>query len=157
MMSMFGGQVYLVGSDYIYPYESNRIMSDLVHQRPGGSVVAQRYVPLNAGPKDFEAIVAEIKQLQPDFIFSTVVGDATQHLYRAYAEAGLDPKSMPIASLTTSEVEVAQMGAAAAAGHFTAAPYFTSIGPMHVGKRRIFRFTCLPMQCVVQALIACRS
>jgi branched-chain amino acid transport system substrate-binding protein len=127
MMSMFGGRVYLVGSDYIYPYESNRIMSDLVRQRPGGSIVAQRYVPLNASPKDFESIVAEIKELRPDFIFSTVVGNATQHFYRAYAEAGLDPKSMPVASLTTSEVEVSQMGAAVAAGHFTAAPYFASI------------------------------
>lgn len=127
MMSMFGGRVYLVGSDYIYPYESNRIMSDLVRQRPGGSIVAQRYVPLNASPKDFEGIVAEIKELRPDFIFSTVVGNATQHFYRAYAEAGLDPKSMPVASLTTSEVEVSQMGAAVAAGHFTAAPYFASI------------------------------
>jgi branched-chain amino acid transport system substrate-binding protein len=127
MMSMFGGRVYLVGSDYIYPYESNRIMSDLVRQRPGGSIVAQRYVPLNASPKDFEVIVSEIKELRPDFIFSTVVGNATQHFYRAYAEAGLDPKSMPVASLTTSEVEVSQMGAAVAAGHFTAAPYFASI------------------------------
>jgi branched-chain amino acid transport system substrate-binding protein len=127
MMSMFGGRVYLVGSDYIYPYESNRIMSDLVRQRPGGSIVAQRYVPLNASPKDFEGIVSEIKELRPDFIFSTVVGNATQHFYRAYAEAGLDPKSMPVASLTTSEVEVSQMGAAVAAGHFTAAPYFASI------------------------------
>lgn len=127
MMSSFGGRVYLVGSDYIYPYESNRIMSDLVNQRPGGSVVAQRYVPLHAGPRDFDAIVSEIREMQPDFIFSTVVGNATQHLYRSYAEAGLNPKTMPIASLTTSEVEVAQMGAAVAAGHFTAAPYFSSI------------------------------
>lgn len=127
MMSSFGGRVYLIGSDYIYPYESNRIMSDLVNQRPGGSVVAQRYVPLDAGPRDFDAIVAEIREMRPDFIFSTVVGNATQHLYRAYAEAGLNPKTMPIASLTTSEVEVAQMGAAVAAGHFTAAPYFSSI------------------------------
>jgi len=127
MMSMFGGRVYLVGSDYIYPYESNRIMSDLVRQRPGGSIVAQRYVPLDAGPKDFESIVSEIKELRPDFIFSTVVGNATQHFYRAYAEAGLDPKSMPVSSLTTSEVEISQMGAAVAAGHFTAAPYFASI------------------------------
>jgi branched-chain amino acid transport system substrate-binding protein len=102
-------------------------MSDLVTQRPGGSVVAQRYVPLDAGPREFDAIVADIRDLQPDFIFSTVVGNATQHLYRAYAEAGLNPKKMPIASLTTSEVEVAQMGAAAAAGHFTAAPYFAAI------------------------------
>ncbi len=127
MMSSFGGRVYLVGSDYIYPYESNRIMSDLVNQRPGGSVVAQRYVPLDAGPQDFKAIVADIRDKQPDFIFSTVVGNATQHLYQAYAEAGLNPKKMPIASLTTSEVEVAQMGAQAAAGHFTSAPYFASV------------------------------
>ncbi len=111
MMSSFGGRVYLVGSDYIYPYESNRIMSDLVNQRPGGSVVAQRYVPLDAGAREFDAIAAEIREMQPDFIFSTVVGNATQHLYRAYAEAGLNPKTLPIASLTTSEVEVAQMGA----------------------------------------------
>lgn len=124
MMSFFGGRVYLVGSDYIYPYESNRIMSDLVTQRPGGETVARRYVPVNAGPGDFDEIIADIKATQPDFIFSTVVGNATQHFYRAFAEAGLDPKKMPIASLTTSEVEVAQMGAAAAAGHFTAAPYF---------------------------------
>jgi branched-chain amino acid transport system substrate-binding protein len=102
-------------------------MSDLVRQRPGGSIVAQRYVPLNAGPKDFESIVSEIKELRPDFIFSTVVGNATQHFYRAYAESGLDPKSMPVASLTTSEVEISQMGSAVAAGHFTAAPYFASI------------------------------
>lgn len=127
MMSSFGGRVYLVGSDYIYPYESNRIMSDLVNQRPGGSVVAQRYVPLDAGPQDFQSIVADIRDRQPDFIFSTVVGNATQHLYQAYAEAGLNPKKMPIASLTTSEVEVAQMGAQAAAGHFTSAPYFASV------------------------------
>lgn len=127
MMSTFGGRVYLVGSDYIYPYESNRIMSDLVTQRPGGSVVAQRYVALDSGERDFDSIVSEIRELQPDFIFSTVVGNATQHLYRAYAEAGLNPKKMPVASLTTSEVEVAQMGPQAAAGHFTAAPYFASI------------------------------
>ncbi len=127
MMSSFGGRVYLVGSDYIYPYESNRIMSDLVNQRPGGSVVAQRYVPLDARRQDFDVIAAESRDLQPDFIFSTVVGNATQHMYQAYSEAGLNPKKMPIASLTTSEVEVAQMGAQAAAGHFTSAPYFASI------------------------------
>lgn len=126
MMSSFGSRVYLVGSDYIYPYESNRIMAELVTQRPGGETVATRYVPLDAGPGDFEEIIADIKEKQPDFIFCTVVGNATQHFYRAYAEAGLDPRKMPIASLTTSEVEVAQMGAAAC-GHFTAAPYFQSI------------------------------
>ena len=30
MTRQFGVRVYLVGSDYIYPYESNRIMSDFI-------------------------------------------------------------------------------------------------------------------------------
>ncbi|HCE08224.1 MAG TPA: amino acid ABC transporter substrate-binding protein [Oxalobacteraceae bacterium] len=127
MMSAFGARVYLVGSDYIYPYESNRIMTDLVMQRQGGETMGKRYVPLDATERDFTGIVADIKEQQPDFIFSTVVGDSTQYFYRAYAEAGLDPKKIPIASLTTCEVEVAQMGAAVAAGHFTSSPYFQSI------------------------------
>ena len=127
MMSNFGARVYVVGSDYIYPYESNRIMTDLVLQRQGGAILGQSYVPLNATEKDFVPILADIKSKHPDFIFSTVVGNATQHLYKAYAEAGMDPKMQPIGSLTTTEVEVAQMGAGVAAGHFTSAPYFQSI------------------------------
>lgn len=127
MMSNFGARVYVVGSDYIYPYESNRIMTDLVLQRQGGAILGQSYVSLNATEKDFVPIVADIKSKHPDFIFSTVVGNATQHLYKAYAEAGMDPKTQPIGSLTTSEVEVAQMGAGVAVGHFTSAPYFQSI------------------------------
>ncbi|CAB3740991.1 transporter substrate-binding domain-containing protein [Paraburkholderia rhynchosiae] len=128
MTSHFGPRVYMVGSNYIYPYESNRIMSDLVMQRPGGAKLGERYVRLGATEDDFADIIEEIGKTRPDFIFSTVVGSATQHFYRAYARAGFDPATMPIASLTTSEVEVGQMGAEIACGHITAAPYFRSIG-----------------------------
>ena len=127
MTSNFGARVYLVGSRYIYPFESNRIMSDLVLQRPGSSKVAERYVELDACEQDFEVIMSDIRNTHPDFIFSTVVGDATAKLYRAYAEAGFSSKTMPIASLTTSEAEISQMGVDVAIGHFTAAPYFQSI------------------------------
>lgn len=127
MTSNYGARVYLVGSDYIYPYESNRIMTDLIQQRPGGEKVGERYVPMNAQHEDFTEIIADIRNKRPDFIFSTVVGNSTQHLYRAYADAGLDPAEMPIASLTTLEAEVVQMGADVAAGHVSSAPYFQSI------------------------------
>lgn len=126
MMREFGSRVYMVGSDYIYPYESNRIMSDLLLER-GGEKTGERYVNLNARSEDFADVLNDIKNKQPDFIFSTVVGQATAHFYRAYAESGLDPKRMPIASLTTSETEVQEMGASIAAGHITAATYFQSI------------------------------
>lgn len=127
MTSVYGPRVYMIGSDYIYPHESNRIMSELVLQHSGGACVEERYVRLDATGEDFKMIMDEIWQQRPDFIFSTVVGDATRHLYRAYAEGGFSPHEMPIASLTTSEVEIAQMGACVAEGHISSSPYFQSI------------------------------
>ena len=127
MTSNFGSRVYLIGSDYIYPYESNRIMGELVQQRQGSEKLAERYMALNATQKDYVEVMADIRKKQPDFIFSTVVGDSTAALYRAYADAGFDPKTMPIASLTTSEAEISQMERGMATGHYTSAPYFQSI------------------------------
>ncbi|MBG6078110.1 transporter substrate-binding domain-containing protein [Polaromonas sp. CG_9.11] len=127
MTSNFGARVYLIGSDYIYPYESNRIMGELVQQRQGSEKLAERYMALNATDKDYVEVMADIRNKQPDFIFSTVVGESTVALYRAYADAGFDPKTMPIASLTTSEAEISQMERDIATGHYTSAPYFQSI------------------------------
>jgi branched-chain amino acid transport system substrate-binding protein len=127
MTRQFGRRAYLVGSDYIYPYESNRIMSDFLLSGPGGAKLAERYVRLDANERDFAAVVRDIKDRQPDFIFSTVVGSGTRLLYQAYADAGLDPARMPIASLTTCEAEVSEMDPHTATGHITAAPYFQAI------------------------------
>ena len=126
MMRQFGSRVFMVGSDYIYPYESNRIMSDLILER-GGEKVAEHYVPLDASWEHYITLAKKIQQLRPDFIFSTVVGDGTALLHRAYAQVKLDPSLMPIASQTTCEAEVQHMGAALAEGHITSAPYFQSI------------------------------
>ena len=82
---------------------------------------------LDATERDFIAIARDIKDKQPDFIFSTVVGSGTRMLYEAYAEVGLDPARMPIASLTTCEAEVSEMGRHVAAGHVSAAPYFQAV------------------------------
>jgi branched-chain amino acid transport system substrate-binding protein len=102
-------------------------MADLVSQCRGGAKVGECYVPLDATETDFRRVVDEIRNVRPDFIFSTVVGNATGHLYKAYADAGFDPTEMPIGSLTTTEVELAQMEADIAIGHFTSAPYFQSV------------------------------
>jgi branched-chain amino acid transport system substrate-binding protein len=126
MLRTCGSRVFMVGSDYIYPYESNRIMSDLILER-GGEKVAEHYLPLNAEWNAYLEIARKIERLAPDFIFSTVVGDGTALLHRAYREVGLDPQRMPIGSLTTCEAEVQQMGAELAEGHITSAVYFQSV------------------------------
>lgn len=126
MLKNFGSRVFMVGSNYIYPYESNRIMSDLIAAR-GGEKVGEYYLPLDAPDDAYVAIAQKIKDSSPDFIFSTVVGIGTTSLYRAYARHKLDPAHMPIASLTTSEAEVKEMGADVAEGHITSATYFQSV------------------------------
>ena len=142
MTRHFGVRVYLVGSDYIYPYESNRIMSDFILERPGGTKLAERYVRLDATERDFLPIARDIKDKQPDFVFSTVVGKGTRMLYQACADAGIDPAKTPIASLTTCEAEVSEMGTRIAAGHITAAPYFQAVDNP-VNREVLARFRAL--------------
>lgn len=122
----YGKRMLFVGSNYIYPYESNRIMADLARQA-GGDVLDEIYVPLDAGSQDFTKAIREIGRTRPDVIFSTVVGRSTAVFYEAYQQAGFDAALMPIASLTTSEAEVAEMTPDAASGHITAAPFFSSM------------------------------
>lgn len=126
LLETYGRRFYLIGSDYIYPRESNRIVRELLRQRRG-IIVAERYLDLRAQPSEFKLLMRDVRGLRPDVIFSTVVGEATAYFYQAYADAGFDPKVMPIASLTTSEAEVKLMGADVGCGHVTAAPYFEAV------------------------------
>ena len=123
----YGTRFFFVGSDYVYPRESNRVMRELLRAR-GCTVVGETYFDLRSRRNDFRPVMRQIKNSGADVIFSTVVGDSTIYLYQAFAEAGLDPRVLPIASLTTTESEVRAMGFDVAAGHITAAPYFQSIG-----------------------------
>ncbi|MBB3770489.1 branched-chain amino acid transport system substrate-binding protein [Angulomicrobium tetraedrale] len=122
----YGRRFYLVGSDYIYPRESNRIMRDVVG-REGGEVVAEAYVPVAPHEDQIRRVVEDIRRKAPDVVFSTVVGTGGQAFYRIFREAGLDPRTMPIASLTMAEGEVLAIGPELCAGHITAAPYFSTI------------------------------
>ncbi|NIA69892.1 ABC transporter substrate-binding protein [Pelagibius litoralis] len=121
LVKNFGKRWYLIGSNYIYPKEENNYCKKLLKEL-GAEVVNEEYVPL--GHSEFSSVVNKFRSEKPDVIFSTVVGDSVVALHRQYRAAGLDPAKMPMASLTTSENEVAAMGGDAAAGHFTSAPYF---------------------------------
>lgn len=122
----YGKRVFLVGSDYVYPRESNRIMRDLIISH-GGEIVGELYVPMLASQQELQSILDRVKERQPDVLFSTVVGRTAQNFYRLYREAGFDATRMPIASLTMAEGEVREIGAELCEGHITAATYFGSL------------------------------
>ena len=126
LMERFGDRFYFVGSDYVYPRESNRIMREFIAARKG-TIVGEQYVDLQAARAEYKAVIREVGRAQPEVVFSTVVGEATSHLYQAYCDAGLNPATMPLASLTTSEAEIRLMGADVGCGHYTSAPYFERV------------------------------
>ncbi len=117
----FGGRFYLIGNNYVYPREENNVCKMILNQI-GGEAVHEEYVPL--GHSDFSSVINRIRAEQPDVIFCTLVGDSDVAFARQYHAAGFDPETMPVASLTRSEVEVAAIGGEAAVGHFSSAPYF---------------------------------
>lgn len=121
LVKNFGKKFYLIGSNYIYPKEENNVCKILLKEL-GGEVVGEEYVPL--GHSEFGSVLNKFRETKPDVIFSTVVGDSVIALHKQYKAAGFSPDKMPMASLTTSEVEIAAMGGEYAAGHFTSAPYF---------------------------------
>lgn len=124
MVKNFGKKVYLVGSNYIWPKESNK-NAKVWLERVGGEVVGEDYVPL--GGSEFAPIFNKIRQAKPDFIFSTVVGDSDIALHKQFLSEGFKADKTPIASLTTGEIETRAMGAEAGAGHFLSAPYFQTL------------------------------
>lgn len=126
LVQHYAKRFYLVGSNYVFPYESNRIMRDLLQNR-AADVIEERYIPMQPDDDDIARVIGEIRSQAPVTVFSTIVGDAAVKFYRAYARERFDPGVMPIASLTTAEAEVAAMGVEAAAGHVTSAPYFRTV------------------------------
>ncbi|MES2946129.1 MAG: transporter substrate-binding domain-containing protein [Pseudomonadota bacterium] len=121
-----GKRLFLVGADYIYPRESNRIMRDVVEQY-GGEILDELYLPIEAAREDLAEVIKAVREAQPDVVFSTLVGQSARLFYQLYHEAGIDPKLIPIASLSMAEEEIRLIGPQLCAGHITSATYFSSL------------------------------
>ena len=126
LIENYGKRFMMVGSNYVFPREYNRVVRELI-TLSDGIILDEIYVPVEATPKDFNRIIKKIGELRPDVVVSNVVGTGAVLFYQAYQDAGFDPASMPIASLATTEAEVALMPAGLATGHLTAASFFETL------------------------------
>jgi ABC-type branched-subunit amino acid transport system substrate-binding protein len=115
----------LLGSDYVYPREANRVMRDLI-ERQGGQVLGELYAPIGAGAEQIRQLVERAAALKPDIVFNTLVGRSICDLLEAFEAAGVD-KSIAIASHNVTEAEMLALASPPAAGHITSAPYFSSL------------------------------
>jgi ABC-type branched-subunit amino acid transport system substrate-binding protein len=127
MLKERGNRVYCVGSNYIWAWENNRILREIV-QVSGGEVVVEKYLPV--GATDIERFIDEIRATRPDFVFNTLIGESSYAFYRTYAaaeDAIIGPRRIPITSCSLSEPELLSIGAQGAAGHMASSVYFQCI------------------------------
>ncbi len=93
----------------------------------GGKIVDEVYVPMVVSAQRLREILVRAKELAPDVVFSTIVGCSAICFIGFYREAGLDPASMPIASLTMAEARCKLSAAAPCEVDIMAAMYFGSL------------------------------
>ncbi|OAH52796.1 hypothetical protein AWH48_13365 [Domibacillus aminovorans] len=116
-----GKSFYLLGSDYIYPLETNRHIRQLI-QSNGGTVYGEKHVAL--GHQNFAKTLNEIRGMNPDVIFSTLVGDSALSFYQQHEKYKMH---QPIASTVSAETEIVALHPYRALGHYSCFPYFSSI------------------------------
>lgn len=124
----YGANPALVGSNYIWGWETCRIAREQV-ERAGGHVAAERFIPL--GDTDINHLIAEVRAKRPDFIINTLIGPSSTAFVAAYhalgqKDAAFLPENCPIVSCNWTEGEVGALGAKAA-GHYSIAPYFQAL------------------------------
>ena len=129
LLDRIGRTAFCIGSDYIWAWESNRILDEAIGQA-GGRVIAEQYFPV--GSIDFTEVIESILLRRPSFVFNTLIGISSYHFLRELRAAcrarGIDqPATIPIASCTLSEPELQAIGPDACDGHITSSVYFASI------------------------------
>ena len=98
--------MYLVGSDYVFPRTANSIIISLM-DKVAGNILGERYVPLPADPAqsalneiELDAVLEDIKVKMPNggVIFNSLNGDANVQLFTLMETKGMTASMYPTMS-----------------------------------------------------------
>src|SRR5712671_5335621 len=120
---------YLLGSDYVYPRTTNKILKQYLRAKGiPDSDIEEIYTPF--GHTDYQTIVAAIKKFAAGgkaTVISTLNGDTNVPFFKEFANAGLTSENCPVVSFSISEDEFRGLPAKDLVGHLGCWTYFMSI------------------------------
>lgn len=117
----FGKNMFLIGSDYVFPRTANKIIKAQL-ENIGGTVAGEEYTPM--GHTDYATIVSKIQAAKPDCIINTLNGDSNVAFFKQLTDAGLTSETCPVMSFSIAEEEVGGVGVANLKGHYVAWNYY---------------------------------
>jgi urea ABC transporter urea binding protein len=133
LMSKEGGEVrrwVLLGTDYVYPRTTNRILSAyLTAEGVSSGDITTIYTPF--GYSDWQGIIKRIKAFGSEgkktAVISTVNGDANTYLYKELAAQKVDASVIPVMAFSIGERELLGLDTTYLVGHMAAWNYFHSV------------------------------
>lgn len=123
MINNLGPKIYIVGSDYEFPRKSIAFAKKLI-EKYGGQIVGEEYTPTSE--TDFSSVINRIKAASPDCVFSGVAGNSNVPFYKDYSQYGMNPKEVPLCSISSHESAIKAVGSAAV-GCYASFDYFNTI------------------------------
>lgn len=114
---------YLIGSDYVWPWLSHQAMKQYIAES-GGQVVGEEFVPV--GEDDYESHLARIRAAAPDVVLVSLIGADSITFNRSFAEQGLAPKMLRLAS-AFDETVLLGIGPDSTENLFCASGYFNCV------------------------------
>jgi ABC-type branched-subunit amino acid transport system substrate-binding protein len=100
----FGANAYLVGSNYVWGWESNRIARELI-ELSEGQVLGEKY--FRFGCTDFGPLIANILKDEAAFVLNNLVGESSYHFLRQLSDAcAFKGVRMPVLSCNFTEAEL---------------------------------------------------
>ncbi len=138
LLPRYGKRAYLLGANYVWGWEMNRLARDLLMEA-GGEVVGERCLPLDE--TDVDRLIADIEQRRPSFVLNNLIGPSSHAFLRAMRALGdrdpaFRPDACPVVSCDLSECELPAIGLGVATGQFSTAAYFDSL---ETPENRAFR------------------
>jgi urea transport system substrate-binding protein len=133
LMSAQGGnkkRFYLIGSDYVYPRTTNKILRAYLTKKKGlkDTDIAEEYTPF--GHQDYQTIVGKIKSFCAGgdaAVINTINGDSNTPFFKELSSQGVTAASCPVMSYSFAEVELQALDTKPLVGHLAAWNYYMSV------------------------------
>jgi ABC-type branched-subunit amino acid transport system substrate-binding protein len=129
----FGRRAQLIGSNYVWGWESNRIAREVL-LAAGGEVLAEKYIHL--GSTVFTEAIRGLMAAPPAFILNNLVGESSYaflaQLNQACGQRGLN---LPVLSCNLTEAELDELGALDNLRLLSCGPFFEAVDP-HFSQRQ---------------------
>jgi urea transport system substrate-binding protein len=133
LMSPEGGnrrRFYLLGSDYVYPRTTNKILRLYLTKvkKVPESAIAEEYTPFHH--QDYQTIVGKIKSFGAAgdaAVINTINGDSNVPFFKELANQGVTADRTPTMSFSFAEVELQTLDVQPLVGHLASWNYFMSL------------------------------